>query len=86
MTAKGMTTKMPDAEFLTADEVAEVTGYKHSASQKDWLDKRGWQYVVNAAGKPIVSRLYARMRMSGVTPTAAGIASPAWTPDFSVLS
>lgn len=76
---------MTNAEFLTTDEVAEFTGYKHISSQKEWLDKNGWAYVVNAAGRPIVSRIYARMRMAGVTPTAAGITAPAWTPDFSVM-
>ena len=33
---------MSETEFLTADELAEVTGYKHVASQREWLDKNGW--------------------------------------------
>lgn len=73
---------MSEAEFLQADELVEVTGYKHVASQKEWLDKNGWRYVVNAAGRPIVNRWYARMRMSGITPTGA---KEEWKPDFSAL-
>lgn len=76
---------MNETEFLTADELAEVTGYKHTASQRDWLDKNSWTYVRNAAGRPIVGRWYARMRLSGITPTAAGAAQPAWQPNFSAL-
>lgn len=77
---------MSETEFLTADELAEVTGYKHVASQKEWLDKNGWAYVVNASGRPIVGRWFARMRMAGVQPTAASAGmQPAWRPDFSSL-
>lgn len=75
---------MSEAEFLTADELAEVTGYKHTRSQRDWLDRNGWNYVLNAAGRPIVGRYYARLKMSGITPTISG-AEPAWKPDFSAL-
>lgn len=76
---------MNNSEFLTPEEMAELTGYSRTAQQKDWLDKNGLHYKVNAAGRPIVNRLYARMAMAGVTPTAAGMTSTAWTPDFSVL-
>jgi len=77
---------MPDSEFLSPDELFEVSGYKHVASQKEWLDKNGWTYVVNAGGRPVVSRLYSRMRMAGITPTATGVQVSAWKPDFSALS
>jgi hypothetical protein len=77
---------MNETEFLTADELAEVTGRKHVASQRNWLDKNGWAYVVNAAGRPIVGRWYARMRLAGVQPTAGATGTqPAWQPDFSAL-
>lgn len=75
---------MSETEFLTADELAEVTGYKHVASQREWLDKNAWAYVVNASGRPIVGRWFARMRLAGVQPTATGLQS-AWRPDFSAL-
>jgi hypothetical protein len=69
-------------EFLTADEIAEVTGYKHTAQQRDWLDRNGWTYVTNAVGRPIVNRWYARLRMAGVKPTITNTQT-AWMPDFS---
>lgn len=76
---------MTDTEFLTPEELAEVTGYKHPGSQKEWLDRNGWAYVVTGAGRPVVGRWFARMRLAGVQPTATGTES-AWKPDFSALS
>lgn len=75
---------MPDGEFLTPEELIEVTGYKHPGSQREWLDKNAWCYVVSGSGRPIVGRWYARMRLAGVKPTATG-AESAWKPDFSAL-
>ena len=40
---------MPDSEILTPEELAEVTGYKHTGSQREWLAKNGWHHVLNAA-------------------------------------
>lgn len=75
---------MSEEEFLDADEIVKITGYKHVASQRDWLDKNGWKYVVNASGRPIVGRWFARLRLAGVQPTATSIES-VWKPDFSTL-
>ncbi len=75
---------MSNTEFLTPEELVEISGYKHPGSQREWLDKNGWCYVMNAGGRPIVGRWYARMRLSGITPTATGGQS-AWKPDFSTL-
>ena len=68
-------------ELLTSDELYEITGYKHIARQRDWLDKQGWTYVQNAARRPIVSRQHARMLMSGITPTGQTL-NAGWKPDF----
>jgi hypothetical protein len=75
---------MTESEVLTAEELAEVTGYKHSASQREWLDRNGWAYVRNAAGKPIVGRWYARQKLSGITPTATG-GGLSWQPNFNLI-
>lgn len=77
---------MTDTEFLNQDELAEITGRKHGAAQRAWLDENGWVYVLNAAGRPIVGRWYARMRLAGVSPTAGGTLQHAWKPDFSALA
>lgn len=75
---------MADSELLSADELAEVTGYSHIARQKEWLDKNGWAYVVNAAGRPIVGRWFARLRLAGVQPTVSGL-QQAGQPNFAAL-
>lgn len=77
---------MPESEFLTAEELAEITGYKHPGSQKEWLDANGWKYVMNAARRPIVGRWFARMRLAAAwrkrQPKERGHLSPAWTTTY----
>ena len=73
-----------DTEFLTADEVSEITGYTHAGRQKEWLDKNGWSYVVNAAGRPIVGRWFARLRLAGVQATPTSLLQ-AVQPNFAAL-
>lgn len=75
---------MPDAEFLTPEELAEVTGCKLPSSQREWLERNGWRFVVNAAQRPVVGRWYARMKLAGVDPGKPK--DEAWVPDFSTLS
>ena len=55
---------MSETEFLTADELVEVTGYKHVASQREWLDKNAWSYVVNASGRKIPAFTSSRLSAS----------------------
>lgn len=77
--------EMPlSSETLTADELQQITGCARRADQVAWLQTEGWMYVRNRAGEPIVGRLYARMRLSGITPNAL-VASGGWAPDFSNL-
>lgn len=45
--------------LLTDEEVQAVTGFKLARLQVDWLVRKGWRFVINAAGKPIVARKYA---------------------------
>lgn len=77
-------TEQTSSEFLTADELAGITGRKHTVHQREWLDRNGWAYVRNAAGKPIVGRWYARQKLAGITPTATGNAL-SWAPNFDLL-
>ena len=42
---------MTETEFLTTEELVEISGYKHPGSQREWLDKNGWCYVLNAGGR-----------------------------------
>lgn len=50
-------------EFLSATELAELSGRKTPSAQKRWLDAQGWRFIENAAGRPIVNRQYCRWRM-----------------------
>ena len=78
---------MIDTEFLSPEEVAEVTGYKNAAAQRNWLDINGWKYVLTGSQRPIVGRWFARMRLAGVQPTCTGGVEQVetWMPDFSAL-
>lgn len=73
-----------DSETLTHDELSSITGCGRRADQVSWLDAQGWTYVKTRSGEPVVGRLYARLRLAGISPSA--LVSPGgWTPDFSSL-
>ena len=42
--------------FLTADEVATLTGRRWKSMQIEWLKRAGIAHWVNATGHPIVAR------------------------------
>lgn len=44
--------------FLTASDIARLTGYKHKAKQCEQLRKMGIRFDINALGEPIVSENY----------------------------
>ena len=52
-------------DFLSQDEISELTGKKRPAVQIAWLSQKGWIFETNAAGRPIIHRDYARFRMGG---------------------
>lgn len=70
------------SEILQPEEIATITGCKARRDQIEWLTKNGWTNHANKAGAPIVGRLYARLKLSGINPAALGTAS-GWAPDFS---
>lgn len=53
-----------ETEFLTNDELHHLTGVERKSAQIKWLKKCGWKFIVNAAGFPVVSRMYCRAKMS----------------------
>ncbi|WP_288357062.1 DUF4224 domain-containing protein [uncultured Pseudomonas sp.] len=78
---------MPEvSEFLDGQELATMIGRKSKAAQCAWLDKHGWRYERNAAGRPVVGRVYARLKLAGVKPNATNAASDAWALDLSKVS
>jgi len=77
--------EMPmSSETLSQEELLAITGCSRRNDQIAWLNGAGWIHVTNRAGEPIVGRLYARMRLAGITPNAL-VASGGWAPDFSTV-
>jgi Domain of unknown function (DUF4224) len=77
-----------ETEMLSAEEITQITGCSRRAEQLEWLAAQDWLHHKNRAGIPIVGRLYARMRLSGVhmQNAAFGSVGGSWTPDFTSLS
>ena len=62
--------------FLTAEEVAQLTGYRRPSLQIQWLKSRRLRFFVNGAGYPVVS--WGTVHGDNVTPLP-------WTPNLSAL-
>ncbi|WP_419793614.1 DUF4224 domain-containing protein [Pseudomonas palleroniana] len=75
------------AEILSDDELADLTGYKRRCDQRKWLKDRNWVFVESRGGRPLVGRMYARMKLGMVTATIVDPtpppARPSWTSDYS---
>lgn len=69
------------SETLTANEIELITGCVRRADQIAWLQAEGWTFFKNKAGDPIVGRLYARLKLSGINPNSM-MASGGWAPDL----
>jgi len=66
--------------FLTADELAELTGYRLHAYQRRWLAAHGWKFEVAATGRPVVLRAHAESRLLD------SHAAPApWAPNLAAI-
>jgi hypothetical protein len=46
--------------LLSPDELEAVTGYRHAKAQNAWLQMKGWRFEINAVGRPVVARRYAK--------------------------
>lgn len=44
--------------FLTADELATLTGYRRPGAQIRWLRSRAIKHYVNGVGHPVVARAW----------------------------
>lgn len=51
--------------FLTAEELAELTGYILPAYQRRWLTAHAYPHEVAASGRPVVARSYVDGRLGG---------------------
>lgn len=70
------------SETLSAEEVETISGCGRKNDQIKWLQQNGWTFIKNRAGVPIIGRLYARLRLSGINP-ASLVSAPSWAPDLS---
>ena len=71
------------SEFLDEEEVVRITGYQIPSKQIAWLANNGWQYTLTRARRPIVGRVYARLKMAGVKPSVTNATAETWTLDLS---
>lgn len=80
-----------ETEILSEEELAELTGYKHRGYQRQWLKDRNWVFVESRGGRPLVGRMFTRMKLGIAPPTLSAAPAPpaaahSWTPDFSRVS
>ncbi|KRC02408.1 hypothetical protein ASE26_20395 [Duganella sp. Root198D2] len=71
------------SETLSADELIDISGSTRKNDQIDWLKRNGWVFHQNRAGSPVIGRLYARMRLAGINPTAIAMNDRGWNLDTS---
>lgn len=74
-----------DSETLSFDEIAIITGCSRRADQVAWLEDQGWSYVKTRAGEPVIGRLYARLKLAGISPQLLGGAAEVRGPDMSKI-
>lgn len=78
------------AEILSDDELADLTGYKRRCDQRKWLNDRNWIFIESRGGRPLVGRMFARMKLGTVGATIPDQElpprRPVWTPDFSKVN
>ena len=71
------------SETLTEDELAAITGYKIPSCQRQWLTLNAWEHVLTGAQRPVVGRVYARLKLAGVKPSATNAVAETWSLDLS---
>ncbi len=74
------------SETLTEDELTAITGYKIPSCQRQWLRRNAWEHVLTAAQRPVVGRMYARLKLAGVTPSSTNAVAETWSLDLSRVS
>jgi len=73
-------------ETLADEELATITGYQLPSKQIRWLTENHWEFVLTGARRPIVGRMYTRMKLAGVKPLAGNVEAEVWTLDLSKVS
>lgn len=73
-------------ELLTEDEIAAITGYLTPSKQIQWLASNGWNHVLSGARRPVVGRLYARLKLAGLNASETKAVTDTWTFDLTRVS
>lgn len=71
------------SETLSEDELATITGYKAPCFQRRWLTRNEWEFVLTGAQRPVVGRVYARLKLAGLKPSANNAVAETWSLDLS---
>lgn len=74
------------SEILSSQELADIIGAPSAKKQIRWLAEHGWNYELNAARKPIVGRIYARLKLAGVKPNSTAAVEEPWQLDLRDVS
>ncbi|NMY45255.1 DUF4224 domain-containing protein [Pseudomonas sp. WS 5027] len=74
------------SETLADEELATITGYQIPSKQIQWLTENQWEHVLTGSRRPIVGRVYARMKLAGVTPSAVNPTAETWSLDLANVS
>jgi hypothetical protein len=70
---------------LTELELAGITGTPQHKLQVDWLRANAWAFSLTRSGRPVVGRLYANLKLSGVE-VKTMIQAEEWTPAMEAIS
>ncbi|MFP3535291.1 DUF4224 domain-containing protein [Pseudomonas sp. SIMBA_021] len=74
------------SETLDQDELHTITGYQLPSKQIQWLTNNHWEFVLTGARRPIVGRVYARMKLAGVKPSATNAVTEVWSLNLANVS
>lgn len=74
------------SETLADEELATITGYQIPSKQIQWLTDNRWEFVLTGAHRPVVGRVYARLKLAGVKPSAVNAVTETWSLDLTNVS
>lgn len=74
------------SETLADEELATITGYQIPSKQIQWLNENHWEFVLTGARRPVVGRVYARLKLAGVKPSAVNAVTETWSLDLANVS
>src|SRR5690242_6161597 len=72
-------------QWLTPEEVEDVTGRKRPSLQREWLDRNGLPYFTSASGRPKVLRSTLERRHGPQTHEGLGPSPEALPPRLALL-